>query len=102
MKSEEVLGKGLEKICVASGLFSSKSEFVSHLGHSADFQRRSAQARRALDSSTLHLNGVKLPSGEKGAHTRLLKESDLLDGGNGRRVVVLRSGQSAGRAVLVE
>ncbi|GAA6017256.1 hypothetical protein JCM8202_005966 [Rhodotorula sphaerocarpa] len=73
-----VVGKQLEKAVLASDLLSSKT-----------------QARKAIEAGTIQVNGQKIPPK---SHQRMIIEADLLD----KRLLVLKAGKSAHKAVLVE
>ncbi|GAA5905407.1 hypothetical protein JCM8208_004270 [Rhodotorula glutinis] len=72
------VGQQLEKVVLASGLLPSKTK-----------------ARQAVESGTLQVNGVRVPT--KTANV-VLREDDLLDG----RLVVLKAGKQGHKAVLLE
>ncbi|GAA6034572.1 hypothetical protein JCM8097_005403 [Rhodosporidiobolus ruineniae] len=74
----DFVGQQLEKVAIASGLFASKT-----------------QARKAIEAGTITLNGKRLPPK---SHQRMVTAEDLLDG----RLVVLKSGKTEHRAVLLE
>lgn len=54
-----------------------------------------AQARKAIEAGTIQVNGQKIPPK---SHQRMITEADLLD----KRLLVLKAGKSAHKAVLVE
>lgn len=57
--------------------------------------RPAAKARQAIESGTLQVNGVKVPS--KSANL-VLRDEDLLGG----RLVVLKAGKQGHKAVLLD
>ncbi|GAA5830727.1 hypothetical protein JCM3766R1_003405 [Sporobolomyces carnicolor] len=78
LNKDDFLGDKAEKIAIASGLFSSKT-----------------QARKAIEGGTLQINGTKVAAKN---HQRTIEDADLLSG----KVVVLKSGKSGNKAVLLE
>ncbi|KAI5481225.1 tyrosyl-trna synthetase [Pseudohyphozyma bogoriensis] len=74
----DVVGASLEKLLLASGVFGSKT-----------------QARRAIESGGIHVNGSKLPPK---SHQWVLKDEDVLEGG----LVVIKSGKTGHRVLLLE
>ncbi|POY71097.1 putative Tyrosine--tRNA ligase [Rhodotorula taiwanensis] len=74
----DVLGQHLEKAVLASGLLASKT-----------------QARKAIEAGTVQVNGQKV---SPKSHQRMISEADLLDG----RLLVLKTGKSAHKAILLE
>ncbi|GAA5871324.1 hypothetical protein JCM3774_000910 [Rhodotorula dairenensis] len=75
---EAVVGQPIEKAVLASGLLSSKT-----------------QARKAIEAGTVQVNAQKIPPQ---SHQRMIGEADLLDG----RLLVLKAGKNAHKAILVE
>lgn len=67
----------------------------SLLHTSTDSRRTAAQARKAIEAGTIQLNGVRIPPK---SHQRTITETDLLDG----RLVVVKAGKTAHKAVLLE
>ncbi|CEQ41301.1 SPOSA6832_03000, partial [Sporobolomyces salmonicolor] len=94
----DFVGQVVEKVALASGLFTSRSasrlSFYA-LRYVADFLYCVAQARKAIEAGTLQLNGTKLPAKN---HQRTIGEADLLEGG----LLVLKAGKSVHKAILLE
>ncbi|BGP63187.1 hypothetical protein NBRC10512v2_004524 [Rhodotorula toruloides] len=78
LPKEDFVGQALEKLAIASGLMASKT-----------------QARKAIEAGTIQLNGTRIPPK---SHQRTISEADLLD----RRLVVIKAGKTAHKAVLLE
>ena len=99
LRREAVVGQHLEKAVLASGLVSSKSASASfwcfHGCQADSLADPLAQARKAIEAGTIQVNGQKIPPK---SHQRMVGEGDLLDG----RLLVLKAGKSAHKAILVE
>ncbi|GAA6005521.1 hypothetical protein JCM11491_003671 [Sporobolomyces phaffii] len=78
LNKEDIVGEKAEKIAIESGLFTSKT-----------------QARKAIEAGTLQINGTKVPAKN---HQRKIETGDLLNG----RLIVLKSGKSGNKAVLLK
>ncbi|KAM0749492.1 hypothetical protein T439DRAFT_50916 [Meredithblackwellia eburnea MCA 4105] len=86
LRKEDWLGGKVEKLLVESGVVGSKT-----------------QARKSLESGTISLNGVKLPSGPK-SFQRTLNSDDILpiQDKAEKGLLVIKMGKSGGKAVLLE